>query len=263
MTPAPMTPAPVTPAAVDWPRWMERWDAQQTSYLPRREERFAVMIDAVEVACGPDPLVLDLAAGPGSLAQRLLARLPAARAVAVDVDPVLLAMGRSVLGDQGGRLAWAEADLRAPGWAGALPGARFDAVLSTTALHWLPPADLLRVCHDVAGLLRPGGLFLNGDHLGFAPSQPTLRRVVTGVRDLRHGRARLPAETWTQWWEAVAREPGVDALIERRVALAHEVWHGDVAPLEVLHAAALADAGFAEVAVLWSDLDDRVLAAVR
>jgi len=248
---------------VDWPRWLQRWDAQQTSYLPLREERFAVMIDAVEVTSGPAPLVLDLAAGPGSLAQRLLARLPAARAVAVDVDPVLLAMGRSVLGNQGGRLAWAEADLRAPGWTVALPEARFDAVLSTTALHWLPPADILRVCHDVGGLLRPGGVFLNGDHLGFPPSQPTVRRIVEGVRDLRQGRAEPAGETWTQWWEAVAREPAAAALLERRAALAHEVWHGPVAPLAVLHEAALADAGFAEVAVLWSDLDDRVLAAVR
>lgn len=253
----------MTAARVDWPPWMARWDAQQTSYLPRREERFAVMIDAVEVACGPAPLVLDLAAGPGSLAQRLLARLPDARAVAVDVDPVLLHMGRAVLGDGAGRLAWAEADLRLPGWAAELPETTFDAVLTTTALHWLPPADLLRVCHDIAGLLAPGGVFLNGDHLGFPPSQPTLRRMVDGVKDLREARAEPAGETWTQWWEALAREPAAGALLQRRAALAHEVWHGPVAPLAVLHEAALADAGFAEVAVLWSDLDDRVLAAVR
>lgn len=242
---------------------MARWDAQQTSYLPRREERFAVMIDAVEVACGPAPRVLDLAAGPGSLAQRLLARMPQAQAVAVDVDPVLLAMGRAVLGDGGGRLRWAEADLRAPGWTAALPPGAYDAVVTTTALHWLRPADLLRVCHEVAGILRPGGVFLNGDHLGFPPAQPTLRRVASGVAQLRQDRSEPVGETWTAWWEALGREPAAVALLARRVALAHEAWHGDVAPLEVLHAAALADAGFTEVGVVWSDLDDRVLLAVR
>ena len=58
--------------------WIDRWDVQQTHYLPDREDRFAALIDAVEAAAGrPDPLVLDLGCGPGSLAVRLLDRIPA------------------------------------------------------------------------------------------------------------------------------------------------------------------------------------------
>src|ERR1700721_1073618 len=84
------------PAARDW---IARWDRQQEVYLPDREDRFTALIDAAEAGTGrPDPLVLDLGCGPGSLAVRLLARIPAATVIAVDADPVTLALGRSAYG---------------------------------------------------------------------------------------------------------------------------------------------------------------------
>jgi trans-aconitate methyltransferase len=104
-------------AALDW---VARWDSQQLGYLPDREERFTALIDAVQEGTSrPDPLVLDLGAGPGSLAVRLLDRLPAATVVAVDADPLLLALGRVAWPDRAG-LRFAEADLRQPGWSGGL-----------------------------------------------------------------------------------------------------------------------------------------------
>ena len=60
-------------AALDW---IARWDRQQEGYLPDREERFTALIDAVEALDRPDPLVIDLGCGPGSLSARLLTRLP-------------------------------------------------------------------------------------------------------------------------------------------------------------------------------------------
>src|SRR5580692_12515812 len=80
--------------------WIDRWDRQQEVYMPDREERFTALIDAVEAGTGrPDPLVLDLGCGPGSLAVRLLARLPAATVIAADADPVTLSLGRAAYGD--------------------------------------------------------------------------------------------------------------------------------------------------------------------
>ena len=67
--------------------WIARWERQQEVYLADREDRFTALIDAVEVAAGrPDPLVIDLGCGPGSLAVRLLRRLPSATVIAVDAD---------------------------------------------------------------------------------------------------------------------------------------------------------------------------------
>src|SRR5437667_7128561 len=96
-------------------QWIERWDRQQQENLPDREDRFTALIDAVEEGAGrPDPLVLDLGCGPGSLSVRLLDRIPAATVVAVDADPLLLALGRAAYGDRA-RLRFADCDLRTPG----------------------------------------------------------------------------------------------------------------------------------------------------
>ena len=79
---------------MNWQGWLERWDAQQRTYVPEREERFAVIADVVAAVAGDRPRVLDLGCGPGSLSLRLLDRLPGASVVAVDADPVLLTLGR-------------------------------------------------------------------------------------------------------------------------------------------------------------------------
>jgi SAM-dependent methyltransferase len=57
-------------------------------------------------------------------------------------------------------------DLRKPGWAPALGLDRpADAAVSTTALHWLDAAQLRAMYAELATVLRPGGLLLDGDHL--------------------------------------------------------------------------------------------------
>src|ERR1043165_2040528 len=89
-------------AQVDWADWLRRWDAQQSLYMTTREERFEAMLDAVATTVVAERdgeiVVLDLACGPGAISQRLLNRFPAASSFAVDLDPVLLAIGQGALG---------------------------------------------------------------------------------------------------------------------------------------------------------------------
>lgn len=92
--------------SIDWPAWLRRWDAQQEGYVPEREARFTAMFDVLAELLPASFVALDLACGPGSISQRLLARFPGARAVAVDVDPVMLALGHGALGTVDGRLRW-------------------------------------------------------------------------------------------------------------------------------------------------------------
>jgi SAM-dependent methyltransferase len=242
--------------------WISRWDRQQEGYLPDREERFTALIDAVEAGTGrPDPLVLDLGCGPGSLAARLVDRLPDATVVAIDTDPVLLALAR---GAHSGRLPlrFVELDLRTPGWAAALDLDRpADAAVSTTALHWLPEAGLRTAYRELASVLRPGGLFLNGDHLDVA--DPTLHRLERALAE-RATRRRFgdeAPEDWRQWWDAVAADPALAGLVrERTEAAAH---HGSESAELDVHVAALRDAGFGAVGTLWQHGNNRILGAVR
>ncbi len=246
--------------------WVQRWDAQQQAYLPDREERFAALIDAVEEAAGrPDPLVLDLGCGPGSLAVRLLDRLPLATVVAVDADPLLLALGRAAFADQTA-LRFAEADLRVPGWSATLGLARKpDAAVSTTALHWLPQEALAALYAELAGLLRPGGLVLNGDHLPEDDTAPVLRRLGRALID-REDQRRFPggqAESWTDWWIAAAAAPALSALhAERQARQVDSKHHGSPACRLSVHAGLMRAAGFAEIGTLWQRGENRLLCAV-
>jgi SAM-dependent methyltransferase len=138
--------------------WIERWDRQQEESLPDREERFTALIDAVEEGAGrPDPLVLDIGCGPGSLGVRLLERLPRAVVIGINADPVSLVLGRAAYRDVPG-LRLVDLDLRVPGWSARLglnPRARVDAAVSTTALHWLQQEDLRAMYAEVATVLGP------------------------------------------------------------------------------------------------------------
>src|SRR5438046_742625 len=72
------------------------WNARQAACWAAREERVTVVLGGVQAGAGGDePLVLDRGCGPGSLAVRLLRRMPAARVVAIDTDPLLRALGRA------------------------------------------------------------------------------------------------------------------------------------------------------------------------
>jgi trans-aconitate methyltransferase len=59
-----------------WSDWLRRWDAQQEGYVPEREARFTAMLDALADLLPASFTALDLACGPGSISQRLLARFP-------------------------------------------------------------------------------------------------------------------------------------------------------------------------------------------
>jgi SAM-dependent methyltransferase len=248
--------------------WIARWDRQQEAGLPDREDRFTALIDAVEAGAGrPDPLVVDLGCGPGSLAVRLLARIPAATVIAVDADPVTLSLGSAAYAGVPG-LRFRDIDLRAPGWETGLgiePGQKVDAVVSTTALHWLTAAELRGLYRVVASLLRPGGLFLDGDHLRLDETEnPVLARLDRAIEEAED-RRRSPnghAEDWRQWWQAVAEDPTLaGAAAERQRGTVHH--HGPEAVRLAVHTDALRAAGFAEIGTVWQRGANRLLAAIR
>jgi SAM-dependent methyltransferase len=250
-----------TPPAPDWQRWLERWEAQQDTYMPDREARFTVIIDTIEALCGADPSVVDLGSGPGSLSRRILDRLPDARVTAIDMDPVLLAIGGNALGDYGGRLSWLDADLRSR-WA-VTSGARADAAVSTTALHWLQPSALAALYRHLGTVLAPGGVFVNGDRMEFPPDLPRLAAAARSIRDRANRLEEVRGESWEEWWAAVEADPGLAAEVAERGRRHHDHPDHDHPADLPAHVDALHQAGFAEVGTMWQHLADRVLVAIR
>jgi SAM-dependent methyltransferase len=245
----------------DFANWLARWDAQQQRHIPDREERFTAMVDAVAAFAGPEPRVLDLGCGPGSLSARVLDRIPGASIVAIDADPVLLAIGRGALGGRAA-LQFVDADLRGE-WVHALPApGPYDAAVSTTALHWLGLEQLVHLYNALAGVLRPGAVFLDGDRLDFDHDQRTIAAAAHLVRpewpDAPEG-----AEDYDAWWDAVVADPALATEVVEREQRWQKHPHEDESHSYEFHRSALFSAGFVEVGTLWQHLANRVLVAIR
>lgn len=248
----------------NWRAWLAAWDRQQESFNPTREHRFSIMFDVLEARLGTKFTALDLGCGPGSLSIRLLRRFPRARVVAVDYDPVVRQIGQGAVGDIGGRMTWVDAKLGAPGWTDTLPVQRFDAAVSTTALHWLDRPALARLYRDLGRLVRRHGVFLDGDHLPWSPPNGPMTRLARAVLDLEYppGQRKTEWRGWDEWWRKARREPALrDAFREHRRRQASHPPRGST-PLDY-HVRCLHRAGFRNIEPIWEVFENRVLYAER
>lgn len=253
-----------------------RWDRQQAAYIAAREERFTTVLDVLavhfaEIASGRAhgdsgvaPVVVDAACGPGSLAQRVLARFPDVRVIGVDYDPALLAIATASLAGYGDRFIPVDADLASPHWVAELPVRAVSAVVSSTALHWLSPAELAGLYTTLGDLIEPNGLLLNADHLRFAAAdRPFLARLaeLDDLREQASGHA-AGAQTWDAWWDEAKHHPVcLPHLDERARRFADRGPTPDASV--AFHCAALTSAGFRETGTVWQRYDDFIVLARR
>jgi len=106
--------------------------------------------------------VLELGTGTGETALRVRAEHPGASLVGIDASEAMLARARERIPG---------ADLRLQRLEDELPVGPFDLVVSALAVHHLDGAGKQALFSRVAGVLRPGGLFVLGDVVVPPPGQ--------------------------------------------------------------------------------------------
>lgn len=252
---------------MDWTRLQGEWDAQQETYLPDREQRFAAMLDAVEAVAGDAPRILDLAGGTGSITRRALERFPKATSVVLDVDAALLAIASGTFaGDH--RVRVVTVDLATPDWLSGLgePAGSFDAVLTATALHWLPAERVAGIYAEAATLLRTGGVFANADHMA-DEGLPSLTESLTRFDDARRAQVYAAGATdWDGWWEWLRAEPELaDAVAARDARFAERGGssHTESTMPSIWHVATLRAGGYREAGLVWRGLTDAIVVGLR
>lgn len=134
------------------------------SYL-RERESLPHRVDALEVLCELLPerveRVLDLGTGDGITLGLVLAARPDATGVGLDFGDEMLRRARDRFGDDA-RFAFDRHDLDEPLPAGL---GHFDVVASSFAIHHCAPARQRALYAEVFEILRPGGLFVNAEHV--------------------------------------------------------------------------------------------------
>jgi SAM-dependent methyltransferase len=246
--------------------WVTRWDHQQELYVPMREQRFAAMFTMLEIDLDgiESPRILDLACGPGAIGTRLVERFPSASYIGIDIDPVLVHLARLSAPRPEPQYSIRAIDLAEAGWHTKINGP-FDAIMSSTALHWFIDTELRQIFAGVHLLLRPGGLFLNADNLAFPA--PQLQSAATIVDRAQQASASARGvEDWFQWWDAARSDPALapfaaerDKRFPPKPTDAQDAASPPPALVDYINA--LADNGFIDIDTIWQHFDDRVLVA--
>lgn len=205
----------------------EEWtDAEHVSRYLARADGFPHRLEGERVLLEQIPRdarrVLDLGTGDGRLLAMLATERPALRGVGLDFSAVMLTAARErFAGDE--RFELVEHDLTA-----ALPDlGRFDAIVSSMAIHHLEDERKRSLYAELPGLLEPSGVFANFEHVA-APS------------------ARLHAAFYAAIDEPLEHEDPSDRLRDVESQLA---W--------------LREAGLTDVDCYWKWLEMALLIGVR
>jgi tRNA (cmo5U34)-methyltransferase len=134
------------------------YDAQRRRLVPCFDEFYGTAVSVIGLRDGPVRRVLDLGAGTGLMSAAVLARYPEAELVLVDGAAEMLEQAGERL--PAGATTTVVADLRE-----ALPDGPFDAVVSGLAIHHLEDPDKRDLFARVHDALRPGGVFVNAEHV--------------------------------------------------------------------------------------------------
>jgi tRNA (cmo5U34)-methyltransferase len=207
-------------------------DRLRRQLVPPFDAFYGTAIDALALAAQPPARVLDLGAGTGMLARRVLDAYPDAEVVLLDGAPAMLDQARAELGD---RAAYVEADLTGP-----LPTGPWGAIVSALAIHHLDDDAKRALFERVHHELTPGGVFVNAEQV----AGPTALFADHYLR-WQHEQA-LARGASDEEWEATLQRMRLDrwATVEHQLA-----W--------------LRDAGFGDADCLFKDRGFAVLVARR
>ncbi len=135
---------------------------QARDTIPHRVEALGVLVELLPRAV---ERVLDLGTGDGSTLALVLSAHPDAAGVGLDFGEEMLRQARRRF-DGDARVSIGRHDLSEP-----LPtGEAFDLMVSSFAIHHLDPSRQHALYQEVFDRLRPGGRFINAEHVA-SPTQ--------------------------------------------------------------------------------------------
>ncbi len=139
------------------------YDKNRKLFIPCFDDFYSTAVSVIEPIT-ETPLVLDLGAGTGILAEFFLKKHPSATMTLLDLSDEMLEVAKERFAEKSNVLYatgdYVDSDL---------PG-EFDVIISGMSIHHLSPEQKETLYHRCFQALRPGGSFVNADQaLGDTP----------------------------------------------------------------------------------------------
>lgn len=188
---------------------------------------------------------VELGCGTATLTERVLATYRRARAVVIDSESAMLEIATAKLAPHADRAEVRQSDVLSCD----LP--RCDLVLTSYMFHHVPPEEVGRVLRRIAGALAPGGCLILLDQM---QAGPEWGEGVGGV-SRRQYRQRVAAAVSA----GVATQEEIDARWEFKRRMKQEGKDVEYRHRAEDLLAAMGEAGFAEVGLVWRMFASTVL----
>src|SRR5512138_240673 len=134
--------------------------------IPLAQEQIGVMMSILRTRREPVKRFLDLGCGDGILGAAILGEYPSSHGVLVDFSEAMLGQAREQLKEYAEQLAFEDLDYGSPDWVERMqPYAPFDAIVSGYSIHHQPDARKREIYAEILTLLKPGGWFVNIEHI--------------------------------------------------------------------------------------------------
>ncbi len=172
--------------------------------IPLAQEQIGIMMSILKTRSEPVETFLDLGCGDGILGATVLGEYPSARGVLADFSEPMLAQAREQLKDYAGQLAFENLDYGNPAWVKQMQTYDpFDAIVSGYSIHHQPDARKRAVYEEIFALLKPGGWFINIEHVS-SESQINIDLFEHHYSSVRHAMEKQNGSTRT--FEEVRQE---------------------------------------------------------
>jgi tRNA (cmo5U34)-methyltransferase len=140
--------------------------------IPLAEYQIKIMLYLVSRMLPRVKSFLDLGCGDGILGRAVLSNYPKAKGIFLDFSDTMIEAARKKLPKDNNNLVFITDDYRKPRWVKSVAKySRHELIISGFSIHHQKDTRKKAIYREIFDLLKPGGLFLNLEHVASATPQ--------------------------------------------------------------------------------------------